>query len=671
MAGRTRRDGQRAERDGENVVSLERYRAKRDFARTPEPDARERADAAEAEGRLFCVQQHAARRMHFDLRLQFEDALKSWAVPQGPSLDPKVRRLAVHVEDHPLDYARFEGVIPKDNYGAGSVIVWDIGEWVPMGDPDEGYRKGSLKFRLEGEKLKGGWALVRIKGDRQKGDNWLLIKERDLEVRPEAEGVVTEERPESVLTGRRVDEVLPDDESVWLPDSGLAPAPTPPKPVRPSSLKGARKAKLGAAPAPQLATPAKLPPDDPGWLHEIKFDGYRTIARIEDGAVRFITRGGHDWTERYGDLARPFERLACKAALIDGEIVVQDEDGVSSFARLQDALAEGRTHDLTFYAFDLLHLDGHDLADVPLVRRKEALHALVAPEAGGTSPLQYSEHVDGQGRAFFDHAASMGLEGVISKRAEAPYRSGRSRSWIKAKCVRSDEFVVVGYSPSAAAGGLGALILADREGEELRYAGRVGTGFKAAEGRRLLQRLEPLVRKTAPVKVPAEERRKGVRWVSPALVVEVQYMNRTADDILRHAAYKGLRPDKPEETGAVAADPPKPRKRLIRDVDLANVWVTNPDRRMFSKDGPTKLELALYYARVGDLMLPEIERRPVSLVRCPDGRLESCFFQRHAMPGMPDTVKVKALREKESPKRGDYLYVEDPKGYLALPQFGA
>ncbi|MDX1539817.1 MAG: DNA ligase D [Geminicoccaceae bacterium] len=664
MAARRRKD---------NVVSLDRYRAKRDFSRTPEPDARARADLAEAEGRLFCVQQHAARRMHWDFRLQHQDALWSWAVPQGPSLDPKVRRLAVHVEDHPLDYARFEGVIPKGNYGAGRVIVWDIGEWVPMGDPEEGYHKGNLKFRLEGEKLRGGFALVRIKGDRQKGDNWLLIKERDLEVRPEGDGIVTVERPESVLSGRQVEEVRDDDDQVWLPGSGPAEPPAaPPKRLRPSALQGARKSSLGPLPGPQLASPVKEPPDDVGWLHEIKFDGYRTLARIENGAVRFVTRGGHDWTERYGELSKPFEGLACKTALIDGEIVVQGDDGVASFAALQDALAEGRTHDLTFYAFDLLHLDGCDLVDVPLIKRKQALHGLIGPALGGTSALQYSEHVEGQGRAFFAQAGAMGLEGVISKRAEAPYRFGRSRTWLKAKCVRSDEFVVVGYTLSAAAGGLGALLVAEAGEDGLRYAGRVGTGFKAAEGRRLLQRLELLARKTAPVKLPAEERRKDIRFVRPALLVEVQYMNRTADDILRHAAYKGLRPDKSDGVeGAGAEPPPTPRKKLIKDVDLANVWVTNPDRRMFSSDGPTKLELALYYARVGDLMLPELAARPVSLVRCPDGKLESCFFQRHAMPGMPGSVKVKALKEKQNEKRGDYLYVEDASGYLALPQFGA
>ncbi len=657
----------RTQEPGERVVSLERYRAKRDFARTPEPDARARADQAEAEGRLFCVQQHAARRMHWDLRLQLGDALKSWAVPQGPSLDPKVRRLAVHVEDHPLDYARFEGRIPKGQYGAGEVIVWDIGSWVPMGDPEEGYRKGTLKFRLVGQKLQGGWTLVRLKGrEGDRGDNWLLIKERDPFARPESEGNVCEERPESVLSGQTVETV----EAEAEPESEPAPKAKPRR-LRPGALPGATKAPLGEVPRPQLASPVAAPPPGEDWLHEIKFDGYRTLARIEQGEVRFITRSGHDWTDRYGLLAEPFGALACRQAMIDGEIVVQDEEGLSSFAALQDALATGETHKLTFFAFDLLYLDGYDLAEVPLIRRKETLRACLDPAVGPSSALQISEHVQGQGRAFFEHASEMGLEGVISKKADAPYRSGRTRTWLKAKCVRSDEFLIVGYTESEAAGGLAALLMADADDHGLRYVGRVGTGYSAAEAQRLRTRLQPLQRKTPPVPIPATERR-GARFVQPALLAEVRYMNRTADGILRHAVYKGLREDKaPAETRADPAPAPTPRRRLVTDEDLASIWVTNPDRRMFTADGPTKLELAVYYARVGDWMLPEIMNRPISLVRCPLGKREDCFFQRHAMPGMPEVVKTVWLREENAKKKGEYLYIDNARGLLSLPQFGA
>jgi DNA ligase D len=629
---------------------LERYHARRDLAVSPEP-----AGGA-GEGFAFVVQKHAARRLHYDLRLQFGDVLKSWAVPEGPSLDPKVKRLAVHTEDHPLDYLRFEGVIPGGQYGAGTMIVWDLGSWVPMEDPEAGYQKGSLKFRLLGEKLRGGWALVRLKGRRaadERGDNWLLIKERDLEADPGRDLVA--ERPESVLSGQTNNELE-------------ATPPARKRRLRPATLPGAAKATLGGVPRPQLASPAARPPEAESWLHEIKLDGYRTLARIEGDEVRLFTRSGHDWTDRYQALVPAFEALDCRAALLDGEVVVQDEDGRSSFQALQDALSEGQGHRLTYYAFDLLHLDGYDLAEVPLLERKRMLETLVGAGQGPASPLQLSEHVVGQGPAVFEQAGRLGLEGVVSKRVDAPYRPGRTRSWLKAKCIHTDEFVIVGFTTSAAAGGLAALLVADATEEGLRYAGRVGTGFTAAEAERLRARLEPLRRKTPPVRLPPEDRRADVTFVRPAVVAEVAYLSRTGDGLLRQAVYKGLRPDKPQRENEPS--PTAPRPRLISDADLATIWVTNPDRRMFTGDGPTKLALALYYARVGDWLLPEILDRPLSLVRCPSGRLEDCFFQRHAMAGMPEAIRTIALAEKAG-RRADYLYLADPKGFLALPQFGA
>src|SRR5918996_1314173 len=376
--------------------ALERYRKKRDFSKTREP-----AGAAPAAGeRLFVVQKHAARRLHYDLRMQFGDTLRSWAVPQGPSLDPKIRRLAVHVEDHPLEYYDFEGPIPKGQYGAGAMIVWDRGSWVPMGDPEEGYRKGSLKFRLLGEKLGGGWTLVRIKNPQERGDNWLLIKERDPYAKPEAEGNILDEAPESVISGRRVEEL-----AAHEPAKPAAKAKV--KPVRAAKLAGARPAALPTSLRPQLASPSASIPDGDDWLHEIKLDGYRTLARLEDGAVRLFTRTGQDWTGRYGSLARAFTKVSCKQAMIDGEIVVQDESGISHFSALQDALAEGRTHELTFFAFDLLHLDGYDLAEVPLLARKQALEALLVPVVEPTSALQLSSHVEGHGPDFLAQASRM------------------------------------------------------------------------------------------------------------------------------------------------------------------------------------------------------------------------------------------------------------------------
>ena len=645
-------------------TTLERYREKRDFARTGEPPGGKVTPGTS----VFVVQKHAARRLHYDLRLQFGDTLKSWAVPQGPSLDPKVRRLAVHTEDHPLEYADFEAQIPKGQYGGGGMIVWDRGTWVPMGDPEEDYRKGTLKFRLSGEKLGGGWTLVRLKPKAgERGDNWLLIKERDPFARPGSDAAILEERPESVLSGRRVEDLAEAE-----PETEPAPRR---KPLRPSSLKGAKKARLPKEIRPQLATPASRVPDGADWLHEIKFDGYRTMARIDGGEVRLLTRTGLDWTDRYGRLAKAFQGLSCQQAVIDGEIVVQDERGIASFAALQDALSEGRTHELIFFAFDLLYLDGYDLCAVPLVERKRALEGLLDPVVTSSSALQISEHVVGNGRAFFEQASQLGLEGVISKRADAAYQQTRTRSWLKIKCRQSEEFLIVGFSASPAAGGIGALLLADKEDDGLRYVGRVGTGFSTTEMKSLLARLDALRAKKATVKLPPEERRrKDIVWVRPVLVAEVEYGNRTADGILRHAVYKGLRTDKAEDASAAEApEPPPPveRKRYVSDADLAQVWVTNPDRVMFGEGGPTKLELALYYARVGDWMLPELIKRPVSLLRCPTGKSADCFFQRHAMAGMPDMIRTIPLREEGSKKRADYLYIEDARGLLALAQFGA
>ena len=651
--------------EGRRADALERYRAKRDFRKTAEPPGGEVAPGTS----VFVVQKHAARRLHYDLRLQFGDTLKSWAVPQGPSLDPKVRRLAVHTEDHPLEYADFEEPIPKGQYGGGAMIVWDRGSWIPMGDAEADYRKGTLKFRLSGEKLGGGWMLVRLKPkEGERGDNWLLIKERDPYARPGQGDQLLEERPESVLSGRAVEELL-DDEAPSAPAS----PPRTTRRVRPSALPGALKAPLPEQVRPQLATPSARVPEGEEWLHEIKLDGYRTLARLEAGAARLLTRTGQDWTERYGLLAKAFAALPCRQALVDGEIVVQDDNGIASFAALQDALAEGRTHELVCFAFDLLHLDGYDLTAVPLLERKRALAALLGPVVSPTTALQLSEHVSGNGRAFFEQASRLGLEGVISKRADSSYQQARTRSWLKVKCRLSEEFTIVGYNPSEAAGGIGALLLADPLDGGLRYVGRVGTGFSMSEMKRLHARLDALRTRPAPVVLPAGEKRKGIVWVRPALIAEVEYGNRTADGILRHAVYKGLRADKLEDEGAaqVANAPPKvERKRYVTDADLAQIWVTNPDRVMFGAGGPTKLELALYYAQVGDWLLPELIRRPVSLVRCPLGRIKDCFFQRHARPGMPEAVKTIALTEQGSEEKADYLYVEDARGLLALAQFG-
>lgn len=672
----------KAARDAAGVDSLDRYRAKRRGGRTSEPatSAPDTAGLAE-EGDLFVVQKHAARRLHYDLRLQLGDTLKSWAVTKGPSLDPADRRLAVHVEDHPLDYATFEGTIPKGEYGGGGVIVWDRGRWVPVGDPEEGYLKGRLKFRLIGEKLRGGWTLTRMKSRGERGDNWLLIKERDTYARPGEGSALLDEAPESVLSGRLVETLAAEAGSFGAGKQNPRTS-TVRRKIAPDHLPGARPAALPAFVAPQLATRVALPPEGNGWVHEIKFDGYRTLARIEGGTVRLLTRTGLDWTHRYGQLAASVgAALECREGLIDGELVVQDASGRSSFAALQDALSKNQTPRLVYYVFDLIYLDGFDLGEVPLIERKAILADLLELGRDDNFPVQLSEHIVGNGSAFFTEACRQSLEGIVCKSAAAPYRAGRTRTWLKVKTRNFDDFVVVGFTESDAAGGLAALLLAEADEGRLTYVGRCGTGFSHDAAEDLRRRLRPLARTDPPLNIPMETDTASVTWTEPALSVDVAYSTRTTDGLLRTAAFRGIRSALPEkEPMAVSKNnavvplaeraPAARPRRAVSDADLASVWVTNPDRVMFGRGGPTKLDLAVYYAAVADWMLPELSHRPVSLVRCPQGGQESCFFQRHAGQGMPESVKRVALREESSQKQADYLYIDDGRGFLALAQFG-
>jgi len=615
------------------------YRNKRDFSRTIEP----RGQASSNAGWRFTVHKHSATAEHYDLRLELDGVLKSWAVPKGPSLNPDDKRLAVQTEDHPLDYIDFEGVIPEGEYGGGPMIVWDTGTWAPMDDPHSAIAKGRLKFRLDGKKLKGGWMLAGLK--QKPGDtrlNWLLFKERDQAADTQVD--VLSARPESVKSGRRIEE--------------LVSAPSPKALLKPGDLVGARKAAMPTRIEPQLATAATQPPGISGqraWLHEIKFDGYRTMAHLADGQVRMLTRSGLDWTKRYGDLEQYIQALPCKEAIVDGEIVALDDRGVSQFAELQSALAAGQSQRLVFYVFDLLFLDGWDLSAVQLIARKEMLKALLA---GGNAAIQYSDHIIGDGQALYERASEMGLEGIVSKQLTSPYRSGRSQTWAKVKARQVGDFVVVGYTTSEAAGGLAALAVAEWDGGELQYVGKVGSGFDAETLPRLLSRLEAISSDAERL----DGLPKNVISVRPVLKAHVHYANKTADNALRHAVFKGLRD---VELSATAFE----RKRLISDADLAQIWVTNPARRLFGKAGPTKLDIAVYYAAVGDFMLPHIFGRPVSLVRCPSARASDCFFQRHAFSGMPSSIVAFETRNSEDEAKS-YISVEDAKGYLALAQFG-
>ncbi|MFA6155562.1 DNA ligase D [Mesorhizobium sp.] len=642
------------------LSNLQPYRAKRRFSKTPEPAG----GLASSDGNRFVVHKHHATADHYDLRLQIGGVLKSWAVPRGPSLNPADKRLAVETEDHPLDYIDFEGVIPEGEYGGGPMIVWDTGSWAPMDDVETSLRTGAFKFRLAGEKLNGGWMLTRLKpkpGEDAEKKNWLLFKERDLAA--DAKLDILEARPESVKSGLRIEDLAA------AAKRAAKPAPRPAS-LKPGTLPGAVKAPAPRRIEPQLASPVPKPPggEGPGentnepWLHEIKFDGYRTMAHVCEGEVRLITRGGIDWTKRYGDLPHAFAKLPCREAIIDGEIVVLDAKGISRFALLQDALAHGAGSRLHFYAFDLLHLDGWDLTKVPLVRRKALLAELLGG-LGANSAIQFSDHVEGSGQGLYEQATDLGLEGIVSKRAAATYQSGRSKSWTKCKALQKGDFVIAGYTISQAAEGLAALGMAEWQDGELHYRGKVGTGFDAGTAADLFARLEPLTAgATAPEGAPRDIMRE-MHWVKPLFSARIHYANRTADNALRHGVFRGLR-----DVGLSTPVAPK-RKRLISEADLATIWVTNPGRRLFGKTGPTKLDIAVYYALVGDFMLPHILGRPVSLVRCPTGLPKDCFFQRHAFTGMPPSVVTFDTANSEGETKS-YLAVEGAKGFLALAQFG-
>jgi len=626
-------------------TKLNKYRGKRDFSKTTEP-----AGGAVASGSTrFVVHKHSATADHYDLRLEHDGVLLSWAVPRGPSLNPADKRLAVHTEDHPIEYIDFEGVIPEGEYGGGPMIVWDTGDWAPMEDVDAGLRKGGFKFRLWGEKLKGGWMLTKLKGrpgDNDK-ENWLLFKEHDPAVDTETD--ILAERPESVKSGLTTEQLLE------------AAKPKPVKAIKASSVDGAVKAPPPEQVEPQLAASATEPPQQTKasqWLHEIKFDGYRTIAHVIDGKVKLITRSGIDWTKRYGDLPKEFAKLPVKQAIIDGEIVVLDEKGISRFSALQDALSEGAGSKLHFYAFDLLYLDGHDLRGAELTDRKQLLSQLLGGHISGRSAIQLSDHVEGDGEALYEQASALGLEGIVSKRTNATYQSGRTSTWVKVKAKPVGDFVIAGYTVSAAAEGLASLALAEFVDGELEYRGKCGTGFDAAMVAQLQRRLEPLQDPA----LALEGAPRDIIWVQPVLRCKVHYANKTSDNLLRHSVFKGL--IETELTASAA-----PRQRLITDADLASISITNPERRLFGKSGPTKLDIAVYYAAVGDFMLPHLFNRPVSLFRCPTGLSKDCFFQRHAFKGMPKSINVFETQNSDEEDK-TYLTIEDAKGYLALAQFG-
>ena len=660
---------------------LAKYNAKRDFTRTQEPAGK----VAKKPGQRYLIQKHAATRLHYDFRLELDGVLKSWAVTRGPSLNPADKRLAVEVEDHPVDYGHFEGTIPKGEYGGGTVMLWDEGTWEPIGDPEEGLKKGDLKFRLHGERLTGTWALVRMKGRPQDHgrNNWLLIKHHDEASNEDDAEAWLETQSTSITSGRSMEQISKGDE-VW--ESGHV------EKVKKASSTGSKKKPASSAQTslkfiePELATLADGMPEGPNWVHEVKFDGYRTQALIDHGQVQLLTRKGLDWTHKFAPLPQLLARLPVKTAIVDGEIVAVDADGNQSFKTLQAVLGEEKSDaPLQYYAFDLLHLDGQDLRALPLLERKQKLAELIKSAGDLGNRISYSEHFSDADDALLGQICRLDMEGLIAKRGDAPYSSGRGGSWLKVKCHRRQEFVIGGFTePKHAHRGIGALLLGYYQDGEFLYAGKCGTGFDTDSAVQVREKLDGLLQKERPFEaVPPEVRREAI-YVTPKLVCEIEFTEWTPDGRLRHPSFQGLREDKP--AAEVGRDKPvhapheiarpeakavtkSPTKSKSKGAEVGGITITHPDRVIFPDNGLTKQDLAEYYLDIADHILPHVVRRPISMIRCPEGIGEQCFFQRHLSQNQIPHVFDTGIQVKD--RNEEYIMIEDAQGLVSMVQWGA
>lgn len=647
-------------------MGLQKYWKKRDFKITQEP----RGQVEKSGGQLrFFIQKHDARRLHYDFRLELQGTLKSWAVPKGPSLDPSEKRLAVEVEDHPIAYGDFEGDIPAGQYGAGHVMLWDQGTWEAIGDPLQGYKKGTLKFRLHGHKLQGKWALVRMKprggkqGEKEAQPNWLLIKEQDEQARSGPEASITETSGQSVsalpLNSELVSPAGVDNESM-----------------------STEAAAMPAAYQPQLATLVSHAPEGDQWLSELKYDGYRALTRIEEGKVKMLTRNGHDWSAKWPVLAEALSNLPADTAWLDGEVVAMEADDSISFQALQNAIRLGNEAKLAYFVFDLLYLDGHDLTQLPLLQRKELLQTLLANQPS-QGLLRFSDHIAGNAPEVFKHACLHGLEGIVVKHAEGKYLQRRSDEWLKIKCGLRQEFVVAGYTdPAGSRESFGALLLGVHdESGALRYAGRVGTGFNQ-DSLKLIAKEFPKLSSAKPAfaNPPRGREALGVHWLKPVLVAEVKFAQWTSDGLVRHASFVGLRSDKPAEQvtheiakkhastakqSAKKAPQPQPAHH---EAQVAGIRLSNPAKVLFAEDGLTKLDIARHYAAVEKWILPYLHNRPISIVRCPDGYNHHCFFQKHVTQGKHHHLQAVQLDSKGG--QPEYFMANTLPAIVELVQLG-
>jgi bifunctional non-homologous end joining protein LigD len=638
------------------ALDIETYNRKRDFTKTKEPRGRK----LKGKGDSFVVQKHEASRLHWDFRLELDGVLKSWAVPKGPSLDPDDKRLAMRTEDHPLDYGDFEGAIPKGEYGGGTVMLWDRGRWIPdpRKDPSKTIEEGHLHFTLEGERMKGEWVLFRLNPrPGEKGEPWMLKKVTDEFADPDDGDALVDNCVTSVTTDRTMAEIAAG-EDVWRSNRG--------------GQKGGRaKRKASKAPppfqAPQLATLVDDVPTGGSWIHEYKYDGYRLLLAVGEEVATAWTRHGLDWSDKFKPIVKAAARLPA-GCLLDGEAVALDDKGRPSFQLLQSTLKDQRGANLVFYAFDLLVDRGEDIRKLPNIERKERLAALLQ---GAHAPILYGDHVIGRGEELFREVCKQGGEGIVSKKASAPYRGTRTRDWLKVKCIQRQEFVIIGWSESDKRLGFRSLLLALKEGRKYTYAGKVGTGFNGKLIEELMERMEPLEVEKAPVEVPRAER-KGAHWIKPKLVAEIAFAQFTDDGILRHPSFVGLREDKPasEVVREVPKHLSKSEKKAERPTaEGLGIEISSAERVIYPKDGLTKGDLANYYAEVEPLIMIDVAKRPMTLIRCPQGTAEKCFFQKHDTGSFGPHVKQIPIKEKGGGTE-DYLYLDDIQGLLACVQMG-
>jgi bifunctional non-homologous end joining protein LigD len=694
--------------------ALAKYRSMRDFKVTAEPSGRK--PVAAGKGLRYVIQKHAATRLHYDFRLELNGTFRSWAVTRGPSLNPADKRLAVEVEDHPLDYGDFEGTIPKGQYGGGTVMLWDRGIWEPEGDPDKMLAKGDLKFTLDGEKLHGSWVLVRMRNDKYKSkrNNWLLIKHHD-EYARDGDGEATLRKDHSVASGRGMDAIEAGTgakpkpfmrakafkaDAIWVSRGSRSERADPvdlrerrtprakasgrtggnhkddaePEPVVKTKpvVKAKKVSSLPRFVEPQLCRLVEQPPSGANWVHEVKFDGYRMQLRVEDGKAKLFTRKGLDWTAKFAAIAKA---AALPDSIIDGEICALDHHGAPDFAALQAALSDGKSDPLIFFAFDLLFAEGDDLRRLPLSTRKARLAELLKGAKNDTH-LRFVEHFSSGGDAVLKSACTMHLEGIVSKKTDAPYVSGRGDSWTKAKCRAGHEVVIGGWSTTA--GKFRSLLVGVHRGDHLIYVGRVGTGYSTPKVKQLLPRLKAMAAKASPFTGKGAPRHEaGVNWLKPELVAEIEFAGWTGDGMVRQAAFKGLRADKPADE-VKAERPvknkdlaqPKAKKAKLSGV-VMNIPISNPDKPLWPDAGDgkpvTKLELARYYEAIGEWMLPHIKGRPCSIVRAPDGiKGDQHFFQRHAGAGQSSLFTQVTVSGDRKP----YLQIDRIEALAAVAQAG-